>query len=93
MSEVRRKYEKQFKKDAVELLRSSGKSCNQIAKDLGISESILRKWNDLYDNPNSFPGNGLPQDKEIYQYKKEISLLTEEREILKKAIAIFLKEK
>lgn len=93
MSEVRRKFDKQFKKDAVELLRNSDKSCSQIAKDLGIGETALRRWNNQYDDSNSFPGNGNPRDQEMYLLKKENTLLKEERDILKKAMAIFSREK
>ena len=86
-------YSKEFKEDAVKLLRSSGKPCTHIANDLGVSESALRKWNIQFDEDNAFPGKGNPRDKEIYELKKEIRNLKEEREILKKAMAIFSQEK
>jgi len=87
--EKRKRYSREFKIDAVKLFRTSGKPCTQIADDLGISETALRKWNQEFDNDNCFPGNGNPRDKEIYELKKEIKDLKEEREILKKAMAIF----
>jgi transposase len=88
----RKTYTKEFKEDAVKLLRSSGKPCTHVAKDLGISETALRKWNAKFDEDNPFPGKGNPRDKEIYELKKEIKNLKEEREILKKAMAIFSQE-
>ena len=88
----KRTFSRDFKEDAVKLLRSSGKPCTHIAKDLGISESVLRNWNSKFDENNPFPGKGNPRDKEIYELKKEIRILKEERDILKKAMAIFSQE-
>jgi len=85
----RRTYTKEFKEDAVKLFRSSDKPCTQIADDLGISETALRKWNAKYDEKNHFPGRGNPRDNELFELKKENAILREEREILKKAVAIF----
>ena len=85
----RKNYPKEFKEDAVRLFRSSGKPCIHIANDLGISETALRKWNARFDEENPFPGKGNPRDTEIYELKKEIKNLKEERDILKKAMAIF----
>lgn len=89
MSEIRKVYTKEFKEQAVSLLRSSERSCKQIAEDMGLNESVLRRWNKEIDQPNSFTGNGNPRDKEMYELKKEIALLKEERDILKKAMVIF----
>jgi transposase len=85
----RRKFTKEFKKDAVELYRASNTTLKEIAESLGIHENVLSRWNLEYDKKNAFPGNGNPKDKEIYELKKEIRDLKEEREILKKAVAIF----
>jgi transposase len=85
----RRKYTKDFKDEAVMLLRSSNKTITEISGDLGIRHDLLSRWNREFDEKNSFPGNGNPRDKEIYEYKKKIALLEEERDILKKALAIF----
>ena len=89
MINKRRQFTKAFKADAVKLFRSSGKKLVEIAKDLGIGHDLLSRWNREYDEKNSFSGNGNPRDKEIYEYKKKIALLEEERNILKKALAIF----
>jgi transposase len=88
----KRSFTKEFKEDAVRLLRSSGRPCAHVAKDLGISEGSLRTWNNKIDEENPFPGKGNPRDKEIFELRKEISILKEEREILKKAMAIFSQE-
>ena len=89
MEKKRRKYSAEFKEDSVKLLRSSGKKIGVIAKDLCIRHDLLSRWNREYDEKNPFSGNGNPRDREIFEYKKEIAILKEERDILKKAMAIF----
>jgi transposase len=91
----RRKFDKEFKKNAVELLKSTGKSVSEISKDLGISPTNLGKWKKELDESkeNAFPGNGNPRDKEIADLKKRNAILEMERDILKKAIAIFSEQK
>jgi transposase len=89
MASGRKKYTKDFKTDAVNLYRTSGKSMKEIAEELGLAENMLWRWNKDFDDENAFPGNGNPQEKELYELKKENAILREEREILKKAIAIF----
>jgi len=87
----RRKYDKEFKKNAIELLISSEKTMAELAKDLGIHPNNLWNWKKEYEKSkeNAFPGNGNPHDKEIFELKKRISVLEMERDILKKAVAIF----
>jgi len=86
----RKKYSSEFKIDAVKLLMSSGKTVRQISEDLGIHENVLFRWKKEFQNSqNPFPGNGNPIDKELFELKKENAILREEREILKKALAIF----
>lgn len=92
MIKRKRSFTKEFKEDAVKLLRSSGRPCKHVARDLGISEGSLRTWNKKFDEDNPFPGKGNPRDKEILELRKEISILKEERDILKKAMAIFSQE-
>ncbi len=89
MATSKRKYTKEFKKDAVQLFRKSGKTITAIAKELGIRHDLLSRWNREMDKENAFPGNGNARDSEIYEYKKRIKELEEERDILKKAMAIF----
>ena len=64
MTNKKRKYTKDFKEDAVKLLESSGNSCSQISRDLGINASMLSRWNREMKTENPFPGNGNPKDKE-----------------------------
>ena len=91
----RRKFDAQFKMEAVRLVLN-GKSIRQAAADLGINANALARWRREYlaDNQNAFPGKGnlKPEDEEMCQLKKQLRDVTEERDILKKAMAIFSKQ-
>jgi transposase len=88
-----RTFTKEFKLEAVQLVRSSNKSQAQIARDLGIADSTLHHWCKLLSEQGeqAFPGSGhqTPQEEEIRHLKRENDLLRQERDILKKAIGIF----
>lgn len=88
---TKRKYDNQFKKDAIELLISSGKTATQVAMDLGIRSEIISRWKREFNEGEkvSFPGQGNARDQEVRRLKKENAELKMEREILKKALAIF----
>ena len=85
------KYDKEFKLNAVQVYLSNDKSIEQIASDLGISRASLGKWVQEYKQKGekSFPGSGHYIDQELRDLKRELHLVKQERDILKKAIAIF----
>ena len=87
-----KKYSREFKIEAVQLL-NAGKSAAQVAKDLGVSDVTLAHWKKkLAAEPeHAFPGKGnmLPQDAELRRLQREVARLRMEKEILKKAIAMF----
>lgn len=92
----RRKFSKQFKIDAVELTLKEEKTVKEIADDLGIRVALLYRWrqNHLTAKEDAFPGTGHAKDAEserIRQLERQLRLVTEEREILKKACAVFMK--
>lgn len=93
MSSIRRKFDKAFKQEAVRLVLENGKSVAEVARNLGIHENVLHNWKRKYleDPDHSFPGKGhlKPADEELRRLKKELSDVTEERDILKKALAVF----
>ena len=89
----RRVFTEEFKRDAVKLARERG-SISQVARDLGVHESVLSRWKRQLEKgvENPFPGQGNPQDPELAQLKREMARLKEENEILlisKKAVGIF----
>jgi transposase len=89
--EQRRKFDKQFKIDAVNLLENSNKTATAVAADLGIPRDALCRWRRELneESKKAFPGHGNPRDEEIARLKKENAELKMERDILKKAMAIF----
>lgn len=94
----RRQYSKQFKVDAVELVLRSEKSTKAIAEELGISVDLLYRWKYQYQAGKNaaFPGSGNLKDAEVDQIRKlerELRSVKEEREILKKALAVFSRTK
>ena len=91
--EKRKNYTKEFKLDCVKHVQNSDKSKSEIARNLGIGTSTLCKWvNEFNDDFKTFPGKGNPRDEEVFRLKKELREVKEERDILKKAMAIFSKE-
>ena len=93
MQKEQRTFTREFKQEAVQLVRSSNKSQAQIARDLGIADSTLHQWCKQFSEhgEQAFPGSGhqTPQEEEIRHLKRENDLLRQERDILKKAIGIF----
>jgi transposase len=93
MPRPRRKYDREFKIEAVRLVQRGDKTQAQVARDFGISVHQLAHWKmQLAADPkDAFPGKGYlkPADEELRKLKKQLRDVTEERDILKKAIAIF----
>jgi transposase-like protein len=97
LSEKRRKYTQQFKIDAVFLAQQEGMSIAQAARDLGIGEQMLGRWIKQYeqDGSQAFPGSGRlkPEDEQLRRLRRELDTVRQERDILKKAVVIFSREK
>ena len=85
----RRKFTREFKLEAVRLIKERGVSYTQASTDLGVHQSQLRDWvKKLADDPqHAFPGQGQmkPEQLEIARLKREVTKLKAERDILKKA--------
>ena len=92
----RRKFTREFKLEAVRLIRDRGVSYAQASQDLSVHESQLRNWmkKSAEDPQHAFPGQGQmkPEQLEIARLKREVIKLKAERDILKKAAAYFAKE-
>ncbi len=92
----RRKFTREFKLEAVKLIKERGVSYAEAAADLGVAHSVLRNWVKAFagDPEQSFPGHGrqVPEQAEITRLKREVTKLKAERDILKKAAAYFAKE-
>ena len=92
----RRKFSREFKLEAVNLVKDRGVAVAQAARDLDVHENVLRKWvKELGKDPkHAFPGHGQmkPEQQEIDRLRKEVAKLKAERDILKKAAAYFAKD-
>jgi len=93
--EGRRSYTKEFKLEAVRLVRT-GIPKARVSRDLGIHLNVLKAWLRQFDHDpdNPFPGKGKmkPEEAELFRLKRELMKVTAERDILKKALAYFAKE-
>ena len=92
----RRKFSREFKLEAVRLVKERVVSVAQAGRDLDLHENVLRKWiREVSADPQqAFPGQGQmkPEQLEIARLRKEVAKLKAERDILKKAAAFFAKE-
>jgi len=87
------KYSAEFRSDAVELVRSSGRPIAQVARELGVNHETLRHWvrqAERVERPEA--AAEAAKDAELARLRQEVAELKLEREILRKAAAYFAKE-
>ena len=85
---TRRQFSKQFKAETVELIRSSGRSVPQVCRDLDLAESGVRRWLAQAEiDEGRREGLTTAEREELTKLRKEVRVLREERDILKKAAA------
>ena len=95
MPQPRPPYPAAFRTEALELIRTSGKSIPALARDLGVSDQTLRNWQ---RQAQVEAGQGRPGEltsaerEELRRLRREVKVLQQEREILRKAAAFFAKE-
>lgn len=93
MPKHQRTFTKEFKLEAVHLVQTSGKSQVQVARDLGVADSTLHHWCKEFaeQGVGAFPGSGhqTAPEEELRRLKRELDVTRQERDILKKALAIF----
>jgi transposase len=96
MGKKRNKYTKEYKIEAVRLIVEEGRAISEVARELGVAQSLLHRWKKKSEEVkiDPFPGKGRlsPEDEELRQLRRENSRLRMERDILKKAVPIFSKE-
>ena len=92
----RRQFSREFKLEAIRLVKERGVSVAQASRDLDIGENVLRRWikEARADPGQAFPGQGQlkPEQLEIDRLRREVAKLKAERDILKKAAAYFARE-
>jgi transposase len=86
-------YSEQFRREAVQLLRRGDRSIPELARDLGCSPQSLRNWARQIDvDDGKAEGLSTSEREELRRLRREVRVLAEEREILKKAAAFFASE-
>ena len=91
---TRRTFTKEFKAEAVALVKQQGLSINKVANNLGVTWSLVANWVKQYEADNGQRPDMLTTEErdELASLRKQVRTLTMEREILKKAAAFFAKE-
>ena len=96
MARQRRSFTREFKIEAVRRITEQGHSLAEVARDLDLSESLLRGWKQALaaEGDRAFPGHGNPPalEEELRRLRAENKRLLMEREIFKKATAFFARE-
>ena len=97
MGMSRRQHSLEFEPEAVKQVVEKGRSVSEVADGLGINRGVLARWKTELESEGAvaFPGNGkvTGQDEEIRRLRRELSIAQQERDILKKALAYFAKNK
>jgi len=89
----RRRYSKEFREDVINMLRIGDKNVPELSRELGICEQVIYRWNKKLGD-QSGPNNEKinDQEKEVRELRGKLAEVTEERDILKKAVRIFSKQ-
>ena len=88
MGDTSKRYDEAFKREAVSMIREMGLSISRVSSDLGVSGHSLRTWL----NQSESGGKLTDEGKQLAQLKRQLADVTMERDILKKAVAIFSRQ-
>ena len=83
----RRRYDEQFKRDAVRLMTEGGRTATEVSRDLGVGLTQVRRWHEKYAGVKA--EKRTAEELENEKVRRELAQVKEEREILKKALAVF----
>lgn len=97
MSASRKSYDAEYKREAVRLADNSERGDSAIERELGLYQGAIRTWRKALrsDPVDAFPGTGhmKPAEEELRSLRRELEEVRQERDILKKAMAIFTKDR
>jgi len=97
MGKSRRKHSREFKIEAVKQVVEKGRPVSEVADGLGVNRNLLTRWKSELESEGTiaFPGNGNPSaaDEEVRRLRRDLATAQQERDILKKALAYFAKDK
>lgn len=89
-SSQRRQYDEEFKREAVRLSYESGRTVAGVARDLGMNENNLWRWRRKFSPSDQSVGSSdTPTESEVKRLRRQLARVTEERDILKKALSVF----
>jgi transposase len=94
MAETRRRFDPEFRAGAVRIVRETGKSIAQVARDLGINSGTLANWVKA-DREARRPGNGQLSESEraeLVRLRRELAEISMERDVLKRSVVLWVKE-
>jgi transposase len=92
-------YSREFREEVLRLAANSDRSDAEIEQDLGLSAQLISQWRKRYSVPSGEPDNASKPatlseaEAEIRQLRRELETVKQERDILKKAIAIFSRDR
>lgn len=88
----RKRYSKEYRQDVINMLKTGSKRISELSEELGIAEGILYRWYKKVNGQNDGEEKVSEQAKELRELRAKLADITEERDILKKAVSIFSKQ-
>ena len=89
MGKARRRYDEQFKREAVRFLEETGRPVREVAEELKIGEGMLHRWRQKYGTGAGGESLTPSEAAELRRLRREVEILRQERDFLKKATAYF----
>ena len=88
----RKRYSEEYRQDVINMLKTGSKKISELSEELGIAQGILYRWNKKINGQYGREEKVSEQTKELRELRAKLADVTEERDILKKAVSIFSKQ-